>query len=227
MCLHENTIECYPSAEVVCTDCGLVMEKILEQYNNVCVIVDEYDDIVIREELDNLMHNMHLPVGLKDEIVGEYKEHRINKELSSFKNNELLGFTIYDNLIKNQTPRLLDEICWNCHVQQTRIWSIQKIVKSFHDLDPILLVDRVIDELNIPYYKKSKIIETIRKIEDFSCAKPETITACAIYIHTNNEYLEAICVSCGISKSSVTSLYKRYRKHHGSTQLPAMRPDIL
>lgn len=217
MCLHEKTIDSYPACEVVCLNCGEVLHQILDHSITSPFITDEFDDFLIRDEIDNLIHNLNLPAGLKDEMCKEYREHRINKELSTFKNNELICFTVYDNLIKNKAPRLLEEICWRCHVNPSRVWLIQKSLRYFNELDPITLIDRVLDELNISYGNKPEIIETVRKLEEVSVCKPETIVACAVHIHTGQktDILKSICDVCHISKSSVLSLFKRSNRRYG------------
>lgn len=238
MCLHEETIDNYREGEVVCTLCGLVLDQIFGscyKYRGAPYIVDEIDDFAIRETLMDVMGNINLPNGLKEQMLVEYKVHRVNKKLRLFKNNEILCFTIYDNLIKNEIPRQLDDICYRCHVKRSRICSIQTETE-FNDLDPTLLVERIIGELEIPYNNLGKIIAVVRQLEEISCAKPETMTACAIFahmmqgeknlFHQDKNILKSICHHCDISESSVKSLFKRYRKSQNAPPMPNLSPEF-
>lgn len=213
MCLHEETIESYPDCEIVCLQCGVVLEKILDRSpENLPFIVDEFDVLLMREALTDIVNNIHLPMNCIEPVIAKYKQVRIETNLTKFKNRELLCFVLYNFLIEEGVPRLLHDICRQCHVRASRIWDIQKESNAFADLEPQLLVCRVIDILKIPYHHLDSIKSTITFLDNISCAKPETIAACAIYATVECE-LSDVCEHCQISKSSVTSLYKRYMRH--------------
>lgn len=216
MCLHENVIDTYPECDIVCADCAFVIGKTYSDAlykGQFPLIVDEIDDIIIHELLTDVVHNLNLPENCIEPSKIKYKEHRLNKDLRKFKNHELACFSIYNELIEQENPTFLEDLCAQCNVNQSQIWNIQKAIDNFADLEPRLLVSRIVSELEIPYVLTDRIYKNIEKLEEISSAKPETILACAIYIETeinDNISLHSICQQCRVSKSSVLSLFRRY-----------------
>lgn len=216
MCTHERTIITHPENEIVCCDCGMVIEQCYDNFNieHLSLVTDEIDVIVITDLISNAVANLHLPANLIEISKNKYCDNRIDASFKKFKNNELACFTLYDEIVKEKIPIFLQDLCKQFNTNERIIWNVQKASETFSNVDPVSFVSKVCEELDIPYCLQKYIFQTISSLEDISTAKPITICACAIYATTNgllsNITLEKICEHCRVSKSSVLSLYRKY-----------------
>lgn len=216
MCSHEHTVETYPECDIVCTDCAFVVGQVYNKtnYTTLPPFYDESDDISISELLIDLTFDLHLPNSCIEPTKYRFRKLRANNDLCKYRNNELACFAVYNELLEQEIPTNLEDLCLHCHTTPARIWNIQKSVDNFICLEPVLLIPRIISELQLPFFLCDQMKQVVQKLEIISSAKPETIAACAIYITTRTFYenitLSSICQQCRISSSSVLSLYRRY-----------------
>lgn len=208
--MHENTIETYPECDIVCVDCAFVLDRV---YTPILQSSHTDIDITVSELITDVFYNLNLSLSCLEISKKNYQKHRSNNDLKSYKNHEIACFVVYNVLIEQKIPTHMEDICMHFDTCQSRIWNIQKSIETFEDLDPCLLIPRIITELEIPYFLREEIQQIVRQLELISTAKPETIAACAIYIVTkkhNHIPLTTICYRCRISVSSVLSLFRRY-----------------
>lgn len=213
MCDHDITIETYPECDIVCVTCASVIDKV---YSSPTEITPGLDlDNAIGELMTDVAYNMHLPLNCINPSKHAFQKHRANVELKKYKNKELACFAVYNELIEQEIPTHLEDICRHFDTTTSRIWNIQKDIDTYADLEPCLLIPRIISELKIPYFLREEITHIVKQLELISTAKPETIAACAVYIVTKKHNyipISSICQQCHISISSVLSLYRRYGK---------------
>ena len=214
MCLHSATI-ITAEDEIVCEECGLVLEKnyavVPSQYP-----IDEYKDFAMREKLMDVCYNAHIPVVLVDSTLQFYDTIRQDLKLKSFSCQTLLAFALYKSLIHEKISRPPTEICGYFGTSAKNFSSIDQLLNEDSFTTSGELMERYASELRIPWKYHQEIRNYILKLENISCARPETVIGCAFMLAHEKFFFQdrltfsKVSLTCGISISAIKSLRKKY-----------------
>lgn len=220
MCLHTRTIVTQED-ESVCTECGLVTEKVYNDKSSYPYMVDECDDEFTKQQLLDVFHNHHIPLSLVLPVLNKYKKSRIDPRLSKFSNNEILAYQTFIELIDNEVSRTPTEVAYYYQVGHLQLWRIGLCLEKTDRVNSQDLLLRYGNELRLPFNMNPAILSVIHEMEQFTCAKPETVVASAIFVSLEKRgesqdvkahSLAEIARTCSVSQTSVRSLVKRYLK---------------
>ena len=207
--MHLQTVETN-EAELVCLACGLVLDKCYSQAGT--LIVDEMEDYFLQDELGEIFARGHLPQGLVYNVIRNYNSYK-EGFLKSFSKLALLCYATFSELTKNGIPRSPVELASYFNVSPHEIWKLQKKMEYPEALEAAQMISRFMCELQIPYQYLEAISDLVKEIEKFSCAKPETVAAAAIFKVSVRDKLNLklsdISHACGTSQPSIRSLYKK------------------
>lgn len=211
-CPHTQTIES-PECETVCLSCGLVIH---------CsgwatrVIVDELYYGEVQTYLEDLIQNAHIYEGIIGPTLHLTRLTRSNPELKTFGIKEIACFCLYSELIKNNVGRTLKEIAYYGGTDAGRLYKIQKQLKNTDELEPCQLLDRIMDETQIPYSFRRRLNQIIDTLSDICSSKPETKVVCAIIICCEEKAhrvdKKELCNHVNVQWPSVRSLIKRFQQ---------------
>lgn len=214
MCVHSATTLTQED-EIVCEECGLVLDK------NYSVVpyqfpIDEYKDFAMREKVLDVCYNAHIPIVLVDPTLQFYDSIRQDVKLKKFSCQTLLAFALYKSLINEKISRPPAEICGFFGITAKHFNSIDQLLNENSFTTSGEIMERYAVELNIPWKYHQEIRNFIEKLEDISCARPETVIGCAFMLAHEKFFFEdrltfsKVSMTCGISISAIKSLRKKY-----------------
>ena len=155
-CEHTSTIDDDRQGDVVCLDCGLVLDKIYryESFSSLCSpLTEEYSSLnkdscnksplniqknkYLNEDtalLITLCDRLHLNDKIRSSILDEWKKIK-DWLLSSKKKYEtdfkaLVVMAIYEGLIKEKVPRPISHLCQDVGIQPKSVWIWIKLYKE-------------------------------------------------------------------------------------------------
>lgn len=245
MCDHsEHETRQTLDGEIICLTCGQTiyryetdengdfttrLEQIKQEPNpeidlfddNACDLEEVFEDFVIREELLEVFEKAHIPRCIIDRVMKMYND-QSSTEFGkvSFKNKkmELLCYATFVIMIEEKIPRTPTELAYFFDVNPQSIWKMQKYYNNNASISPHDMLERYFDILNIHFKLLSDCPPIIEKLKQLSGVKPETITACTLYILGKKYQMKALTYAllgktCAVSTSSIRNLYKRYAMH--------------
>ena len=157
ICDHSSVVDDVRQGDVICLDCGLVLDKIYqnESANLSSPLIEEYSFIdnenyinngkhVIKKKnkclseetvlLITLFDRLHLNDKIKNTILEEWKKIKdwLVKSKKKYKANSkaLIVMAIYEGLIKEKVPRPISHLCQDIGVQPKSVWLWIKLYKE-------------------------------------------------------------------------------------------------
>ena len=195
--------------EIVCLDCGTV----LYQEFDMPFVVDELQDVALRESLLDIFERAHIPIGILDLVIHKYNTLKSSNECKNESKKLLLAHAVNYILTKEGIPRGPLEMSMHFDVSPGALWKLERKLSYGDNLETVQTLSRFMAELQVPYHHLEEIADNVKEIELVSCAKPETVAACAIYTLQKKGVLSLalskIANVCGTSEQSVRSLYKK------------------
>ena len=151
LCNHNSQIEDFKTGDIVCTDCGLVMDQIYcyELYNSNQNVLNankinnnffsygEKQKEYLSEEKDfliNLCDKLHLNESIKTTIFQYWEKVKMwlrqNRPRIKINPKGLIVMTLYEGLIKEKTPRPMSHLCQDAGVEPKIVWRWIKLYKQ-------------------------------------------------------------------------------------------------
>lgn len=230
MCQHPDA-SCVINMEQekVCQLCGMVVQVVYQPHDNIVKIEDpqtsfkcetEKKQAEIIDLMRDIFENAHIPMCIFEMTISYYsklKKSLFEAQELSFKNKELLCYATYVIMIEEKIPRSPPELSHYFEVNPYCIWKIEKHMNRDSEISPYDLVERFSFELRVPFKHNPSVSMHIRKLSILSSAKPQTIVGCAFYIlgkdiSLRNLKMSRLSKTCGVSVSSIKSLYKKYQE---------------
>ena len=229
ICIHPDmSLVVNAENEQVCTICGTVVQVVYQPKTDV-VIASETQNIFksevekkqdeTRELLLNIFENAHIPMCIYEMTLNYFsklKKSLFESQQLSFKDKEMLCYATYVIMIEEKIPRSPPELSHYFEVNPYSIWRIEKHMDRNSEISPYDLVERFSFELKVPFKHNPSVSMIIRRLSLLSSAKPQTIVGCAFYIlgkdiHLKNLKMSRLSKTCGVSVSSIKTLYKKYQ----------------
>ena len=152
LCNHNSQIEDFNRGDVVCTDCGLVMDQIYcsehrnSKWNTINVNHINYNLFngvkniskkYLSEEKDLLLtlcDKLHLNESVKTTILQYWEKVKTwltqNKPRIKLNLRGLVVMALYEGLIIEKTPRPMSHLCQDAGVEPKIVWRLIKLYKQ-------------------------------------------------------------------------------------------------
>lgn len=201
-CLNYYEIEDSHTSDLICSNCGLILDKI---YTNYDFVFEK--KFPLQEEISEILERLNLPNSLAYDIAFECeKDEKLSKE-------EYLMFKVYEILNKKKIPISLKEVANVSNFSSKEISRKQEnqtISISIFDY-----LEKFGNILKINYSDIKKIQEYSKKIS-ISGHSPLTITATLIYKYSKENKIDLsidrIANVLNVSKISIQRYYKKIKK---------------
>ena len=145
MCEHRLQIEDFRQGDVVCGDCGLVLDKVYsfepiktdfysekylqnkENINKQKIINKNRHDFFLAENdlLITLFDKLHLNENIRNSILQFWKKIKcwhVEKKKYKFNLEGLVVMAVYEGLIKENVPRPMSHLCQDAGVKPKSVW---------------------------------------------------------------------------------------------------------
>ena len=230
MCLHDNTIDDFTTGDLVCTECGLVIDKIFipsnkEVHINYCVNelskINGLSNEALMLNVKDFTHFLNIHHSFVDEIMENVKI--LLPRFNHFPLPMVIASSCYVVLSNNNSSialsKLENVVCQNQRDKRNLFKMIVSLrQQNINSNQSENLVEAVLYGLNLSF----KEIETIKKnIVELKCKyctySPLTVITSHTFLFMKYKYhsatLSSICSHVGITKNSVYS-YINERKHN-------------
>lgn len=216
-CNHTQQYEDDIRGDVICTSCGLVIEKIFHISHGKCEL---YKTTNIREELLDLSERIHFPKSVVNrtlDIIEITKQNEnVKKWLKKRKENEkgLIVFILNETLKEYDCPRILSFLIIEMNTKYEVVLEIEKIIPLQKKYCPIEnYVDTLCSPLNFNFQDIKKIKFIVSNFNDVHQFREQTRIAAAIIIFQEIENkritsLKTICQNFQISRIGVKKIMK-------------------
>lgn len=202
-CDHQRAVDDVVSGDSVCTDCGLVLDKIyLSETKNTFLdqeavmnrrtfngnsIIAGYDCIDIIERMCNkcwIDDN-----AIKNLIFEKWQKIQKKTEICKYKGfcpESAILVCIYTALIESGVPRPLSHLCGQTNVDMRNAWRYLKANDSFYR--PHLMCEYLLHPLELPFKDVEAIRAMVKHFETrFVFAQKTLITSCAYIFLSKKE----------------------------------------
>lgn len=213
-CHHPTVVLSYPEHELVCTHCGQVTDK---DYFDQTQVVDEVINGEVQIFLNDLMSNLHIPLGILDLTFFKYQSLRRDERLTIFNNTTVATFALFDVLNAEGVLKSEHELCHYAGIDPHKFWRIQRILNYDPQPPSASLVDQIGRALEFPFFLNEEVLCLVERFKKQCYCKLATIVACAFYNvvleHRLDISLKRIAQSANVSKSTILTLYKKNRNN--------------
>ena len=215
MCDHVNVIEDDIVSDLICTDCGLVLDRTY-QTSRECHIAENYNED-IRISLSNICNNAQINEGVVNDAMRIYQ--RIVQELSTskFRRDDIIAFSLYEAVLRNEIGMSPHEVASHCNVCPKKLHTIEKILykKSVYD-PPTAYVERFAYFLNLEFSATSIIKGILLNMYGMGGVRPQNLAAAVIYLYCSQNNLKKtlreVCEVCNVSATSVGKIVSDLRR---------------
>lgn len=221
-CKHSNIFDDESTADSICTDCGLVLNRLMNS-NATNTNTDSnkglsYFDSIIYDICAN--HNIPYniatyAISLKKWLQYELKENRNSKRV-------LASYCIYEAGHRLRNPRPIREIAYFGGVPIKALWKIRCKLRnpttcSNTNTFAHETLESYCNLFNIPYCDYMKIMTVLDEIEVLESVKPQTAISVLIFLYCKqNANTSSVSLSlndvserCGISVSNMKKTLKK------------------
>jgi hypothetical protein len=216
MCSHFNEIIDERNGDIICTDCGLCLDVVFDNYYEKNFTTDENFDsltkkqLTIKEYICDLLERLHVSQSWKYDIENLYIQRR--KNFPPTKKFQLLTYLCYEVLNNNNISVSIKDIAQRSEFSVEEIYDMQQNGQSI-----ILNLEEILEKyctlLNLSYYDYSVIKKNLPTKQ--TGHNPLTIVGSLIFAFADNNNLnlklEQISNCIGISKISIQRYYKKYK----------------
>ena len=234
-CSHANTIDDHRTGDVLCIQCGLVLQERIAFESPTKFGVSEKSnqklatDIAVNSYhlmLINFCFNAGLPLKLACTAYELYKRTRKEQDLVLISNstrNHLFA-SMYVTLHNNGSSFTLRELSAHCNIDLPTLTRLTRTIFDKHmNIETYPMASNIIERLcaNLQIERR-KSIEIVQNVQDFEIEhslglNPATIAAAFVHLYVKKEKidlkLKTICEMVGISTVSVKRFLNRFKLH--------------
>ena len=200
-CEHINVVDDDVSGDHICADCGLVLDRVykfqhLEKMEEIKSPPPPwsandiaknmfYNDIIDRMFAKCHVVNEHVRKNVKRDVDSMMKRH---KKICV---ESLVLACIYVNLIKQEVPRPIGDLCSETNIREKNVWHYVEKSGSFYR--PHLMTECFLKPLNLSF-KEVKEINRMVKLAETKCVfSPKTLIASCAYLYLRNNHRLLTC----------------------------------
>ena len=185
-CDHQRTVDDVSTGDLVCTDCGLVLDQIyLPRTKTHLPISMETNRLVPNQEITDTIDRMCDKCNIDDENVKrnillkwQNFESEMNGKHGCLESSVLM--CIYTALIESKVPRPLNHLCALTNVNMNKVRPYLKDKDSFYR--PNLMCEYFLHSLNLSYKDVEEIKEMVKLLENKFVFSQKTLIASCAYI---------------------------------------------
>ena len=185
-CDHQRTVDDISTGDLVCTDCGLVLDQIyLPQTKTRLPHSSETNRLVPNPEITDTVDRMCGKCNIDDENVKrnillkwQNFESKMNGKHACLESSVLM--CIYTALIESKVPRPLNHLCALTNVNMSKVRLYLKDKDSFYR--PNLMCEYFLHSLNLSYKDVEEIKEMVKLLENKFVFSQKTLIASCAYI---------------------------------------------
>ena len=232
MCNHPYLIEDTRQGDMVCTECGLVIDKIYcesnleskwEKIRNFNEEIEQNNQHLRKEKniLKNLCNKLHLNNDVRDAIFNLWTEitawhYRKNGKIR-INPKGLVIMTLYQGLIKEKVPRPISHLCQEVGVNPKMVWHWIKLyrqdstdtIRTENSIKAKDMREYFLQPLQLNYQEMVAIEEKLDKNENSSFAPRTLLPACAYaFLKETRALYPSVKNTARILGVSVMSLYR-------------------
>ena len=221
MCLHENTVICQTEGDIVCCDCGLVIDDSLTRYETHAIqeatstyydmnhySMDDYFDIA------NFCSRFHIEdYASVSKIFEEYK--KVKKEIR-FKKEEIVSYVIYQFLKSENLPRSMKEVSKYMLVSSNSLWKIERSQSlKLPSSTPKQLLETYYRHVGLSFKDMIAVSDLIDSFQNLDTSfAPSSICSGLCYFYCKEKKIQTSMKKiAGIFHTSVMSIH-RFLKHY-------------
>lgn len=209
LCLHINEIEDYKNGDIICTDCGLILDKIFIQHSTDFEMERFSPD---KEYIFEILHRLNIPNIHCSKMLERYKtsiEMENKQNCTNTKKSQLLTYAIYEVLNEYGIPISLKDISAVSGIATDKLFSEQSCATTF-PLNATL--EKYCSILGLSYKDFLKIQSTLPCVIQ-SGHNPTTILGSLLYKYSKDNSLDLsmkkIAHVLGISTVSIQRYLKK------------------
>ena len=236
ICNHQYLIEDTRQGDVVCTECGLVIDKIYCESNLESNLESKWEKIRnfneeieqnsqhLRKEkniLKNLCNKLHLNNDVTNAIYKLWTEitawhYRKNGKIK-INSKGLVVMTLYQGLIKEKIPRPISHLCKEVGINPKVVWHWIKLyrqdstdmIRTENSIKAKDMAEYFLQPLQLTYQEMVTIEEKLDKNENSSFAPRTLLAACAyVFLKETRALYPSVKNTARILGVRVMSLYR-------------------
>ncbi len=236
ICNHEYPVEDTRQGDVVCTECGLVIDKIYCYNSTKSNLETEWDKIKTFDKeikqknqhlekekniLKILCNKLHLNNDVTNVILNLWSDiaawHYRKGGKIKIDAKGLVVMALYQGLIKEKIPRPISHLCQEVGINPKIVWRWMKLYRrdltDMNKLDNYIkakdMKEYFLQPLQLNYQEMTSIEQILKKNENSSFA-PRTLLAACAYAFLKESKLRYLSVKnmAHILGVSVMSLYR-------------------
>jgi transcription initiation factor TFIIIB Brf1 subunit/transcription initiation factor TFIIB len=213
-CNHTKTINDDREGELICLDCGLVLEKIFENDSVLVVTQMEQTNLKIREFILDVCENACIQKNIAHGAFDYFTKISKKVAVSKFKDVHLASYAIYEMLNRFSSPRTAEEIEFYTGTPVNKLWVIQSHLNFTQTLNnPKDYIERFCSLLDLEFSHLKRVTTIVSELsKNVGCVKSNCLIAAAIRLYCNEckipRTLKLICNICSISPASVHRLVR-------------------
>ena len=221
MCNHENTVICQTEGDIVCCDCGLVIDHSLTRYETHATqestrIYNEvnYHSLDGYFDVANFCSRFHIEdCASISKIFEEYK--KVKKEIR-FKKEEIISYVIYQFLKSENLPRSMKEVSKYMSVSSNSLWKIERSQSwKLPSSTPKQLLETYYRHMDLSFKDMIAISELIESFQSSTTSfAPSSVCSGLCYFYCKEKKIQTSMkkIAC-IFHTSVMSIH-RFLKHY-------------
>jgi transcription initiation factor TFIIIB Brf1 subunit/transcription initiation factor TFIIB len=218
-CSHKNTVEAEHEGDVVCTDCGLVVEPCFSFHASQKYFQDETDYYNVKNFILDVCANAHIPKNICEYSYSYFKKSRRNFSPRKVSNNQLAAFSIYEALQLFEVPRTVEEIQFFTGENVKKFALIESVNTLTNNRnDPTIFVDRFCNLLELEYFDSNLIKSIVCNMYGMGNVKSNCLIATCIHLYCKEKkrkiLLKTICQICEVSATSVHRIVRQLDKKY-------------
>lgn len=227
MCNHENTVICQTEGDIVCCDCGLVIDHSLTRYETHATqestrIYNEvnYHSLDGYFDVANFCSRFHIEdCASVSKIFEEYK--KVKKEIR-FKKEEIISYVIYQFLKSENLPRSMKEVSKYMSVSSNSLWKIERSQSwKLPSSTPKQLLETYYRHMDLSFKDMIAISELIESFQSSTTSfAPSSVCSGLCYFYCKEKKIQTSMkkIAC-IFHTSVMSIH-RFLKHYRNLRKP-------
>ena len=210
-CTHQDVYDDHHTAESVCIQCGLVLEKLYTADGNEPpdYFPEERNERKIFDFIKDICANAFFPKNIVLHAFNIFKKMKKEVKGKKFSDEAIAAFSIYNALHELETPRTPEEIEMFSGVAIGKIFEIAGYLNTTTiSNDPTRYVDRYCNQLDLEYYDSNIIRVIVGNMYGMGNVKSNSLIATVIRLYCVEKQrkkikLINICKVCRVSPASV------------------------
>lgn len=195
-CTHQNSVDDDVSGDVVCCDCGLVLDKIYFNHQSMHKtmphsdfslfngknIATNVEENFVQDLIDEMTSKCNIEsTNIKQIVRKKWKKISFHLKKKDKKNSEkIILICIYNALIEANVPRPLSHLCVNTNMDYAEVKRFSKNNEDFYK--PHLMCEYFLHVLDLKYSDIKEIKNLVKKYEALYVFSQKTLIAACAYI---------------------------------------------